>query len=513
MTDLPSAVRPWYRKMRFLLPIGTFVIALGFHLFLSHYEEQRWQKLLKDMKADGEELDFFALFPAVPDEQNFGAIDLLNGIADAEFQKTPEWEERLTLLNKLCFDAAKVDSSLPLEIPGGSYLTSRRKWQAQEWAAFHREQKFFLMPPPSGDDAKDLLTAMSAAEPLIKQMVQALDRPFTQLTPSWIDRKIEGPVVAYPSEHTSLVMHIPRFLGMHSEAALAAGRVQAATDDVRVMLRFSELAHSDGRLIDGLIGVTNLSSAFNNIWSLLQSQKCDTEQLKQISEALHRIDPSAMLLHCKRGELGSAMEWQGWAEQHPEGALKMVTGHRRMFSGASNPLEALLVYTSDNFAPDWYHQSQTNDHLHRMWKHSIQPLKQHGLSACLTSEQQQITETRNRSFAHRFRMFEFDQSLKSFANVTAHFATASIRRDQALIACALEQYHLQHKAYPDHLTQLVPSHLPSDSDRSIRRQTNAVCPVQNQSLPPMVHRTRWDRQRRNRNEPRPQPPKNLQGSG
>ena len=58
-------------------------------------------------------------------------------------------------------------------------------------------------------------------------------------------------------------------------------------------------------------------------------------------------------------------------------------------------------------------------------------------------------------------MFEFDQSLKSFANVTAHFATASIRRDQALIACALEQYHLQHQAYPDHLTQLVPSLLPS----------------------------------------------------
>jgi hypothetical protein len=461
MTDLPIAVRPWYRKMRFLLPIGTFVVALGLHLFLSHYEEQRWQKLLKDIKADGEELDFFALFPAVPDEQNFGAIDLLDGIADAEFQKTPEWQQRVTLLNQLCFDTAKVDSSLPLEIPSGSYLTSRRKWQAQEWAAFHREQKFFPMPPPSGDDAKDLLTAMSAAEPLMKQMVQALDRPFTQLTPSWSEREIEGPVVAYPSEHTSLVMHIPRFLGMHSEAALAAGRVQAATDDVRVMLRFSELAHSDGRLIDGLIGVTNLLSALNNIWSLLQSHKCDTAQLKQIAEALRRIDPSAMLLHCKRGEQGAAMEWQKWSEGHPKEALEMARETQSTHRNVHSLLGKSLYYCADHFAPNWYYQSQTTDSFRRILVYSIRPLRGQGLAACLMSEEQEIAETKKRSWAHRFRMFDSDQSFRSFATITAHFATASIRRDQALIACALEQYHLQHQAYPDHLTQLVPSLLPS----------------------------------------------------
>ena len=430
MTDLPIAVRPWYRKMRFLLPIGTFVVALGFHLFLSHYEEQRWQNLLKDMKADGEELDFFALFPAVPDEQNFGAIDLLDGIADAEFQKTPEWQQRLIQLNQLCFDTAKVDSSLPLKRPASSDLTSRRKWQAQEWAAFHREQKIFPMPPPSGDDAKDLLTAMSAAEPFIKQMVQALDRPLTRLTPPWRERTINGPIVGHSNGNISLLTYMQRFFGTHSEAALAAGDIQAAVDDIRLMLRLAELAGSDGRMLDGLITSTHLSVTLNHLWSVLESQRCNVGHLTQINESLRRIKASSMLLRCKRGELAAFLNLHSQDE-------------------------------SIRAAPNWFQRSKMTDSVARTWQHSIQPLRAQGLEDCLKAEQHEVDEIRQQSWIRRFKMFDYDKTFRATTGITMGFAATSVRLDQALMACALEQYHLQHKTYPDHLTQLVPSHLPS----------------------------------------------------
>ncbi len=55
------------------------------HLVLNWSGEKRWQRIKTQLEAEGETFDFHALYPPpIPDDQNFCAIEPLNGI------RTPE---------------------------------------------------------------------------------------------------------------------------------------------------------------------------------------------------------------------------------------------------------------------------------------------------------------------------------------------------------------------------------------------------------------------------------------
>jgi len=429
-------------------------------LCFNYLASQRWQKLVAESKAAGEVQDFVASLPRVPeDSENFGAAGALRMVASVRPADAKTAEANRATLQAIGYDRDKLAPDLlPAPQPSNG-VDLGIAWSPEDWAEEYRTTGCLQMPAPSGHSAKDIIAGFARNYEDMKPLIAAVSRPYAVLTPEWPERGYRAPVVMADQAHMTPFISLARILTEHAQAAVAAGEPQMAVDDIRVLLRLAELVASDHLAINALVSITMLKMVQEPVWSLLRSRTANDQQLESLMDSLSRADLRKILLDCYRGEILAAFDWQQWASTHPEEAAELGTKSlaATLAMHVPDPQTAGIITTLVVYAPRCFGQDAASEFVERNKNCCVLPLRDHGIHAHFKAMESQRLRYSDSSLPTRIWQFMNELQWKPIQGIALNAVSFQARRNQAIIACALERHWLKQQSYPERLEDLSPT--------------------------------------------------------
>ena len=467
-----SFTRLWMlRLIRYGVGLIVTLIALGALLwaYVNWSGPRHWAAVKARLESEGETLDFIKLLPPREDPgTNFCAIDALDGIALEGDEHSPQGKKRKALeelgWNKFAAQAPRL----------------RRDWalgcstDLAAWAKFARDTAFIQMPPDSGNAARDLLQAIDRSQTLVKVLADAaVTHPNAGFTPLLRDRPLTSPLVnlALRPCYTSAV-RAQEVLGLRALAASQCGDPAAATSSVLAMLRLTEAFSQDPFFLAMLGALSCHDSAEEAIWSILEKRNASENELRELQSVLGKLTFQRVQLAAMRGEFAVGLDAITYAQEHTADLSALMHNvYAVSESPAAKDLVGDLVPSAKGLAllcklvPSGLFDENKAVLATLEFECLIKPLKAGGYGSLIHHELEMENELR----AHRGAMhpdyFMAFSCLPGMLRMTDRIYSRDAIRRQAIIACALERYYLQHKTYPAALAELVPqfiSSIPSD---------------------------------------------------
>jgi len=434
--------RLWVRRM---LRITVWTLATMLSSLVLLYGVLQWkgsnamQHALSRLQAEGETLELRKLLLAPVDERlNFGAIPALQDLA-----KPGSNSEATRRREALASLAIKNQPPSPWHAVMLGEPSDLKAWTQASSEALH-------LPPNA--DAAALRGALEKTFPLITELAAAAtQRPLSEFTPAMLHRELPANLFALEVPHLSCVMQSSRTICLHSITCAEAGDLEAAVADVRVLSRFATAMQREPMLISLLVSASIQSMAHEAVWHLLRSGKLSDAQLQSLQRELATsLEPAALL--AIRGEFAMAGTTMIYLQSAPARHLTA------MMSGVVDGSESTSNSLADLLMPRGYIAIAGAHLIESELDHLVLPLKHDGLRGLLQSARNfdsQLKEYGTHPLRH------LDASLTRLAmpsinGIATKVIAIECQRRQAVIACALERWKLQHGAYPATLTELVP---------------------------------------------------------
>ena len=430
---------------------------------------RHWAAVRARLESEGETLDFTKLLPAREDPgTNFCAIDALDGIALRGDDQSVQGRKRKAL-NQLGWLSSGADQP---KISGCTTLGQKINLAA--WARYARATGFIQMPPDSGNVARDLLQAIDASLPLAKVLADAAStRPNAAFTPLLSDNMPGSPLISgLLVQYCSPVFNAQKGLCLRSLAASECGDTAASIASAQAMLRFADALGREPLTFQLLASRNTHDLAEEAIWSILERRNATEMQLQAIETSLERLAFLPRALAAIRGELIIGVDFVDHLQRNVENQGELL----RMLGGSLPPVErGLTKYWG--WLPSGIFDENRAVLASLEYESIVKPLKS-GEPAGLMKGDMAI----NRHYFNNEGMlhpgcFVGEMIVPELQGISVRLlATEAVRR-QAIIACALERYYLQHKNYPAALVELVPlfvASIPADpmDDKPMRyRQT------------------------------------------
>ena len=423
-----------------------------------------WREARAALVAKGERLTFRELLPTpVPADQNFASLPLFANLFDYTHpERAPLiWgdtnaQKRLWVLNL-------PDQHLPNRKSGSGPIA------LTDWAVAFRTgisnrlaktgkpdpdaqwQPAYVAAPSNASPGRVVLTALSVADPVMKEICEFSERPHAQFPVHWE----ENFNALLP--HLAAGKGISRHLALRVEARLAEGDVTGAFTDQLCGIRVAGIFREEPLLISQLVRIAQGAIAATSLWpGIRQHQWTDA----QLAEFQRRLVP------------GDYLKNMAWAlEGERAGAIAMLD--RMVATGYPNPLELGSPESFGNEAPasvtrflfprGWIRQNETRiaQFHQRMIEFARGLATNHpptGWSSALRTFRSQsdasFTEARSpHNLLYQMLAPALDKAISKA--VRAEQAAQS-----AVTACALERYWKKHGAYPESLNALVPEFAP-----------------------------------------------------
>ncbi|EDY21983.1 hypothetical protein CfE428DRAFT_0108 [Chthoniobacter flavus Ellin428] len=271
-TDVPLAARRPRYRLRKILAIGFFVVALlatiiaGFYLIERNRGRAQWQLYQAEARERGAKLTLQEYVPPpVPDAENFAAIPIFEDTFRAAVEHRP-------IPNPF----ALPESGAIMPSLGDAVLN-----KPLDLAAW---QKFFVATKTldrAGDNpARDVLRALERYTPGLEQLREAGTRPFCRFPVRWED----GVMAMLP--HLHLFPSAARIYALRMGAHLALGDTAAAGEDFRGGLRLHSALSDEPSLVAGLVRLAVLNTMENALWDGLAKRQWTDASLRQIIDDL-----------------------------------------------------------------------------------------------------------------------------------------------------------------------------------------------------------------------------------
>ena len=443
-------MKKWVRRGFVGLLCFVTLIAL-FYAIEDYRGAKAWESVKSDLEARGENLDFNALIPpSIPDEENFAATPLLAALFD--YTREPDniryyqpgsrnniHYRQMEVLEKLksiqrMTDAARSPSEGDWK--SGSFL------DVDAWARYYRGNPHFPQAPPGASSAETVLAALDKYKPELDELRAASLRPGAKFPV----RYEETPRYTLPTDYLTIGLSISQVLALRSIAALHTGKSPEALRDLQVIWKYQQALTSEPFLITQYSNMALTHVALQPVWEGLARDQWSTNELKTIRNNLVLADFLSVYHRTLRGEpLGIAVDaFDSFKSLH---VLKKRTG----VPAGDNKWEAPFLLPNG-----WLDQNKAMT-VSFYWN-------------CLSA----VDIAHRRFFPERLtEASEKQKKASSFYHVfSEHFSyliqgyTGQIFKiqaaiDQAITACALEEYKIHHGKYPETLSQLAPEFLES----------------------------------------------------
>lgn len=453
---------------RILYRLFFTVVALITLVVLFYVEEdwrgaRVWSATRRDLQARGENLDFRDFIPPpVPDDRNLALAPLFTRLFQYEvdpqtraltFNHGAQWYENDTykLFDGMPFGRAKSGQPRPVT----ANWTSSHFLDLSVVQRYYQQRPEFPHAAQPQASADDVLLALTRYAPLLDELAQAsAERPQTRFPVNWTLRPSWN--IGLP--HYNTLQLLTTTLRLRAVAELNVDQTPAARRDIMQMFRLRQAIEHDPTLIAALVDSTCLNLLIQPIWEGLAARRWSMEDLDTLRDGLRKIN---VLRGYQQGIRGGerASVAAGWPEdlQKVARAQEFAKLLPRM-SGKENgvptsSLERGLWATLPYWPKGWYEQNTAFvcRSFQEDWIDAVDPVN-HRVSPTRSNGAEQLMKdtplTPETLFAKAV--------LPVFSGLSKTFAKTQVTVDQAIIACALEQYYLRHHAYPATLAALTP---------------------------------------------------------
>jgi hypothetical protein len=435
-----------HRATRVLLWILITFITLIVLLFMwtNWSGKRRWATTKALIEREGETLDFRALLPAAPPEgENLLAIEPLRGIAEVIGNDASKGEPGA---KRAALQAMKWNG----KIAASDGITLGKANGMQEWLKPLRDGKFLDLPEGSAATGQDVLHALDAKFPVLKQLAdEAPKRPQAMFTPALSERELPAMLFALSMAHYNSAQALARMLMLRARAAVDAKNGAEAARSIIAASRVARACEQEPLLIGFLVGITVDAQALEALWLGLRERVFAEAELRQLQEVFAGNDAAKALLQAMRGELAAGVDALEHAQKSRENIL---SGLANESSGKSASFRRL---------PDGIFNHWKSVVAEVEMRYLIMPMKR-GIPAAVRAGEaleREIEGKRSVMLHPDWIMAQMMVPAVSQVSLSAWLAAA--REQQALAAIALERFFAKHGAYPAKLEELAPEFLPA----------------------------------------------------
>ena len=423
--------------------IGLIVLGV---LYWNWSAAREWQRLKADLEAKGETFDLQRLLPpAPPEDKNFGAMPPLKDIAlvlDSDSDKGEPAARRAAFprislqINAYNRDKLSLQSGVERGVPANLTMVADE----------HRSIGALKMPVSSGNAAGDLLAGIKATAPVLALLCEPSNQPESQFTPALASRHWATPSISQKVPHFDAVQNASRLLQLQAIAAAHANEGRVATDSLIAMTNLAKGMAQEPGLVAHLDFLTITSMTHAALWEGLNRRVFSIDQLADLQASLKDYDGREALLYALRTEMLGRVE--------AVYDLK-TTRWKSGFDGINGEPTIIVRMVPDG----WFDQNARHLVFHE-WTYMIEPLK----TGCLRSaviKADSLNTLQMAADPPRIAFLVSDLLLGSEHTAIERAALEQSRRDLGSVAVALERFFALHRAYPENLSELVPSILTS----------------------------------------------------
>lgn len=448
------------------------VAALATLIVLFYAEEdwrgaRAWAAAKRDLQAKGESLELRDFIPPpVPDDQNLAMAPLFVRMFSYQidpktrqltFYPPQAWSNNDTFKALSEMPWGRERTGLPIPVGNGDTWMTGHAMDLPRWQAYYRQRKDFPQPAQPQAPADDALLALTRFKPLLDELAQAAsERPETRFPYNWTQQPPWS--ISLPAYNALQILTAT--LRLRAVAELRAGQTTLARQDIVLMLRLRRSTERDPTLIASLVDTTCLGILMQSIWEGLADRRWSAEDLDALRDGLRPINALRQYQQAIRGERAFFIVHSPEQLQNRDHARELAETVPPMTSGDQQASSFSLRYWLWKALPYWprgwyvqnavvasrYLQEYGVDMVDAVG-HQVSLAKLREIDPAL----QKIPMMPGTLLAH--------VTLPFYSSFVYKFAQTQTTIDQALTACALEKYFLNHHAYPAALTALVPDYL------------------------------------------------------
>ncbi len=404
----------------------------------------------KDLEAKGETLDWRRFIPPpIPDEQNLAMTPLF--VREYRYKIDPKTHvytfDRLARRSK-DLDEMPYPGTRPKELTPSNWETARHT-DLPGWQRGYRGQAGYPHTDQPQTPAADVLLALTRYLPLLDELAQAAaQRPLTRYPVAWdTGNPFATPLVQYNPQQ-----HLVQTLRLRATARLVNGEAEAALRDLELCWRLCDDLRRDPVLIAHLVQMTCLGLTMTPVWEGLADCRWSAPELTRLQADLQRFNLLTDYVSTLRGERAGDLRALDFMREHGGMAAFLAT----VDPFADSKTSWLGWLGSDAIPRGWFDLNKAliarsmQDYLIEAVDVQAHRFLQDKFQAGL----------RERSTWDRSPITMLSQlTLPVFDSIGRKDARLQTSLDEAVTACALERFFLDHQTYPARLDALVPNYL------------------------------------------------------
>lgn len=419
----------------------------------------RWNRLYRDLIAQGEKLDIKDVIPPqVPDAQNFAATPLFAELlksASANSGDVPSAALSNAIQKFAIFSLP--EATLPKRANDDTTPPALDEWvvafeKVRTASATNKAQRAnhpnYPQAPAGSDAATQILTALSIADDALAVICRDSQRPFARFPERWIDGfEVRLPLL---SQFKSLQRHLNLRIATH----LAKGDRTGAWDDLQCSLRLADGLREEPLVISQLVRIAQLHVANEGFWRGIAAHAWTDDQLQTLQRRFETMDVIGFVPFALEGERALANQMMnhwithgvgspsvGQPGRSPGGFMARISGF--MGQGILRANQAAII------------QMET-DVIRNGRK-----LVANRASLDWRAEAARFDESTTAGLSKPYSPREI--MARMLTPAFAKFLTRAVRsqtlQTSAAIACSVEMHYLKRGRYPDTLDALVPEFL------------------------------------------------------
>jgi hypothetical protein len=408
---------------------------------------RRWTATKAMVEREGEVLDLSKLLPETPPAaQNLLAIEPLAAITEADNEEakgTPEAKRQALL-------AMKMEP----QPPPSAGVEKGEMADMQAWAKFLRETKHLDLPVPSATPGKEVLAALDAKFPLLKQLADlAPQRSQAMFTPGLRERKLPEMLFSLAMRHYAASQALVRALCLRARAAIDAKQGAEAARSLLAVLKIAQASEAEPLLIGLLVGISTEAMMNEGVWLGFREKAFSDEDLRLLYQALSAHDLDQALLHACRGEMAFGLNVMEYLQDVAAGRKKAEQDVAAALAGDHQT----WLRNAIRMAPSGLFDHWKSAIIELEWRQMIAPLRQGGIAAAVKAAQEVSTDLNAKQNPLRYPDYIMARMMiPALTSVSSTVLLVQARERQALAAIALERFYLKHAKYPAKLQELVP---------------------------------------------------------
>jgi hypothetical protein len=375
----------------------------------NHTGTLEWEKTKAMLEAESVTLDFSTLLPEMPPEDfNFARTPLIAALTD--------FTQRLNS-DLLVYDNPELrEKFLEMKLPAFDNESPLPLWTVAKKA------NLSIAP-----DISELLEKYKAE---LAEIDNAALRPEAVLTFDTSRNAFEQ--LASKNPFLTEMIEFQKFQFLRACKALEAGNIEEAKSALKVCFQLSRTSFSHPTLIGSLIGVTEHSLAVSIIWQGMATNSWKEEDLAWIQNELANQDFLDAFERAFVFEMIQVVSFCDLIKAKSSG------------SPSSHPPVAKIAPLLPSGI--WDHNKSFAARM--MLEHSILPIRQR-VSSDSTALMQELKKKSVRTFLASI-------TLPVASKIIDKAYHGTVATELAIVACAIERYHLKNGNYPDSLDTLVP---------------------------------------------------------